>query len=437
MNFRHIALAILMAPTIAGCAPYLPLEGVVIDTTSGKPVPGAFVITTWTMHGGSLVDSSTSCTFDVVKADGQGRYRFPAGLFGGGDQVISAYKAGYDLDISAGFKDGRFPLRPFTGTADQRVQSFTGYRSLMGCSSSKDTFGLLRPMYADIDLELAQFVSKGLISSGQRWSFERALQQLEKFVEEERKQAGETWEPPTPRLFESGEELDKWVQGYYRNPKPVAGRLGAAVTAISEYQRLDQLSPNTALYVGFIAGVLARTPSAAGELVKHLGALLAPEQAILGRGIWYSGLPESPGLLDALGPAMREGERSIDARIFGSAPSGTARRLVDIPLDEGPWVLSALRGQFLATGDDAPILRMISILRPPDEQRWGPEQMLAHSAAGSLVGFAYEHPRVLDICRKQRAIQPQPISQVLASVIAQVEGELKARDESARRRVVR
>ena len=198
MTFRFpAALALLAAPLIASCGPYLPLEGVVIDTSTGKPLSDAFVISQWTTQGGDGVGSRLGCPkVDVVKADGQGRYRFSGGFTSvlyGDYRVVFAYKAGYDPDSSKPFNNELVQMKPFKGTDDERARSFGTFDSLRACRSSEDIVKILTPLYTALDEEAATLVVTPRPFSdpgGFMFSLrqhERAIQIEREFEEEQKK----------------------------------------------------------------------------------------------------------------------------------------------------------------------------------------------------------------------------------------------------------
>ncbi len=70
-------------------------------------------------------------------------------------------------------------------------------------------------------------------------------------------------------------------------------------------------------------------------------------------------------------------------------------------MEQGPWVLDTLWGEFMATGESAPVERIISALQ------WvgikgNPNLLLVGGAANwSLISNAEQHQKVMEICEKQ------------------------------------
>jgi hypothetical protein len=94
----------------------LPVEGIVIDVSTGKPIAGAFVVAQWTSRGADLVGSRSSCPgFEVTRSDGSGRYRLPEGVAGPASmRTVFSFKPGYEWFAKDGkLDDSVMSMRPF------------------------------------------------------------------------------------------------------------------------------------------------------------------------------------------------------------------------------------------------------------------------------------------------------------------------------------
>ena len=79
----------------------------------------------------------------------------------------------------------------------------------------------------------------------------------------------------------------------------------------------------------------------------------------------------------------------------------------------------------MATGDDAPVVRIISAL-PWINVRGDVSRLLVGGAARwSLISNAIQHKTVMATCRKELANQPKEVSEVLREVIAEAEKDMK------------
>lgn len=219
--------------------------------------------------------------------------------------------------------------------------------------------------------------------------------------------------------FASADDVSEWMTWYYTHPEPA--RTGDAILAAS---RLGILKDGVAAppLFGFLAGVLAKEPAFAESLAKQLSTLPASDQPVLVLGIWYSGHPDTKKLIADLArslPSQRVAIRSLT--------KGTPPRLTDISLEEGPWVLDALWGYFMATGDEAPVVRIMAALPWVEVRGNVPKMMIGGAARWSLTANAIQHPRVLEICKAQLPKQEKKVADALAEVVAQAAKDIESR----------
>lgn len=217
------------------------------------------------------------------------------------------------------------------------------------------------------------------------------------------------------------EALGKWVTYFYSHPEP--HRVPEALAAAS---KLDAFRGGKAVppFFGFVAGVLGKEPALAAVLIEQFGDLPESAQPVVILGIWYSGHPDTRALLASIARA-----KPVHASML-EALKGTAPRLVDISLEEGPWVLDALWGHFMATGDDGPVLRIMSALPWVEVRGNIPKLLVGGAAQWSLASNAVQHPRVLQLCKAQLSAQPKDVALVLRKVISMAEEDLSKRDAS-------
>ena len=228
-----------------------------------------------------------------------------------------------------------------------------------------------------------------------------------------------------PAPFASGPELGKWVTYYYLKPEPAR-----AVEAIASASRLGLMKDgkSSPSLIGFLAGVVRKEPAVAREAATRLVSLPKAEQPVLALGLWYSGHPETAKLLAGLARSVPEQKAMYDELSQKAAPP-----LDQIPLEQGPWVLDALWGNFMATGDERPVLRVMSALPWADAQGDKVKALAGGAARWSLTSNAIHHPRVLAICKAQLRKQPKEVSVVLAEIIRNAEQDLKAKEGAERK----
>jgi hypothetical protein len=224
-------------------------------------------------------------------------------------------------------------------------------------------------------------------------------------------------------MFSSREALVQWFTYYYQKPEPA--KVGDAMAEASR-RGLYRGGTNAPPWFGFLAGALAKSPMTAAATVKRLATLPESDQPIAVFGIWYSGLPQTKPLLEQVARDMPAQKGIVEQLSATAAP-----RMIDIPLEQGGWVLDMLWGNFIATGDEAPILRIISAL-PWSQTRGNSARMtVGGSARWSLTANAALHPRVMEICRREVKSQPPEVARVLADVIRNAEDEISRKRRQA------
>ena len=218
--------------------------------------------------------------------------------------------------------------------------------------------------------------------------------------------------------FSDANVLGQWITFYYTKPEPqhVAEALLAA--SAKGFTKEGQKAP---LFIGFTAGIFSKNPKSATALAEQLSSLPEVDQPMLVLGIWYSTYPEAKSLLERLARSMPKQKEMID-HLLANGRIG----LLDLPLEQGPWVLDAMWGNFMATGDRAPVLRIISILPWINVRGDVPRLSIGGSARWSLILNAIQHKPVMAICKKELLSQQKEVGDVLREVIAEAEKDIRA-----------
>ena len=202
------------------------------------------------------------------------------------------------------------------------------------------------------------------------------------------------------------ESVAQWFTHYYEAPQPKL--VSKAILLLSKegvFQKEEAAAPT----FGFLAGVLAKNKAIAPSLIKDLSALPEGEQKILILAIWYSGRPDTKKLLQGLLSTMPQHKSNIE-NLLRTQPV----LLTQISFEQ-TWVLDALWGNFMATGDAEPVKYIMTALPWP----------YGEAARASLAWNAAQHPRVLAICRREVTKQPPEVAKVLKEVIAAAEQNRK------------
>lgn len=217
--------------------------------------------------------------------------------------------------------------------------------------------------------------------------------------------------------FNSQAEFNNWFSNYYQHP--AVEKIVPAICYIDEHNMLDKnhISP----IFGFLAGVFKEEPTKVDQIVAELNELDDDSYLVVILGVWYASIPDSKDRVYA----MLEGRPKLKEklRLFykGEAPD-----IVEIPLEQGPWVLDALWGNFMATGDKEPVVRIMQALPWLDLKDGNIKlNVIAGAARWSLTSNAIQHKRVMEICEQELSKQPLEVQTHLKLILAKVREQTK------------
>jgi hypothetical protein len=153
-----------LAISLSACATInAPIDGVVIDTTTGKPIPGAFVIAQWIHHGSDGFGSRTTCPHvDVVQADASGRYKIPEEPVLGlnVERQVFSYKPGYEWFLKEPYDEKLMTMRPFEGTVQERLDKLLNMTGLE-CGEERHYRDAVLPFYKALQREASLLTPEG------------------------------------------------------------------------------------------------------------------------------------------------------------------------------------------------------------------------------------------------------------------------------------
>lgn len=214
---------------------------------------------------------------------------------------------------------------------------------------------------------------------------------------------------PTFAGFQSQEDISKWLTFYYQTPDPA--RIPEAIEYMSQSGMLNKKNAIAPIF-GFIAGAFKNNPDRVGEWVEMLNSVKEEHLGAVVLGLWYANLPES----QALAYTMLDKHPSLNSE-FAFLREGSPMSVEEIPLEQGPWVLDALWGNFLATGKKEPVERIMAALPWIDIKGNINKLMIGGAARWSLISNAVQHDRVFEFCQTSIATQPQDVIPKLREVL--------------------
>jgi hypothetical protein len=211
--------------------------------------------------------------------------------------------------------------------------------------------------------------------------------------------------------FKSEEEFSKWLTYYYLDPEPE--NVVEAVRYMSESGYLDNGKAYPPIF-GFLAGVFKKNPSKVSSWVNNLSSLNNSSYGVVVLGLWYANLPNSKERVHAILE-----KRPVLKEQFNYLYHGSPMEIKQIPLEQGPWVLDALWGNFMATGNAEPVARIMEALPWLDVKGETHKLLVAGAARWSLTSNAEQHKKVMDICESEIKTQPPAVQDKLKSVITE------------------
>jgi hypothetical protein len=228
---------------------------------------------------------------------------------------------------------------------------------------------------------------------------------------------------PNDRKFESGNDVDKWMQSYYKSPNPELFLAG-----FDEYNRVAKNPGMTPLGITFFSELFKKHPDRVeGWILQVKQWKLSPiAEQTLWSAIKYSGVPNANQILN------RELKSSEGYR------NSIIKETIDIKLTEFwgkvppsmPQDLDALWGRFFATGNK-------SLLNPiADSLEWSPEENEKDVSLGkSLVGIAAEwslaanaktnEDILIFLKDRHKSLKSSKVKNKIASVIEKAENKSK------------
>jgi hypothetical protein len=232
--------------------------------------------------------------------------------------------------------------------------------------------------------------------------------------------------------FSSVERLMDWVSNYRKHKNP--SRVPAAVHAMREFGLFGD-EEKAWFCTGFIAGVLGSNPKDGPGLIPRMFPMPDKEQAVIIRAIAYSGRPDWRELLEKLADRMPLRRPLIDDFLNGSRPT-----LMELPLDHGgsPGIY-ALWGYYVATGQHAPVVRIMEALRWSKNKSdsgfsfrkifsgWGSDPSALDkittggTAKWTLASYAERDRELINLYRAEYQRQPEEVSKPLKDVIEAAE----------------
>jgi hypothetical protein len=241
---------------------------------------------------------------------------------------------------------------------------------------------------------------------------------------------------PPGRALNSTDAILKWINAYRHKPEP--DELPAVVRALSGMQAFKDAESSGA-YIGFIAGVLGSNPDSAEVLIEKMLPIDPADHWVLVRAIAYSGLPDWKEQLATFVDRMPTRRAMTDKYLDGKLPTldqidyrpakpGMFDKIKvslhiekehqqAVALEPTPELIDVLWGYYLATGDYAPIGRVIKLLPLSDDHDNVDNLTTGSAAKFTLASNAVRDTDLLEMLKWSVKSQPKEVAVVLDDVI--------------------
>ena len=237
----------------------------------------------------------------------------------------------------------------------------------------------------------------------------------------------------------------RWINGY--RTKPDLAHVPVAVRTLS---RLDALrdSETSAVYVGFVAGIIGSNPQKADELVEKMLPIKTEDHWFIVRAVAYSGMSNWRDLLYRFANRMPTRQLMIEKYTGGKLPtldsiafekSPTAIDKIkgytasvgnfitghkppeSIRLEASPEVLDTLWGYYFATASYGPVGRIVRML-PWSKDRQNTDKLTVGSMAKyTLASNAAHDSELLAMLRREARHQAEDVQPILNEIIEAVD----------------
>lgn len=210
------------------------------------------------------------------------------------------------------------------------------------------------------------------------------------------------------------DQLEEWMTYYYLHPHP--DEVADALKAISAQGLFDNGDAQAPLS-GFFAEVFKANPTKLEEWVKPYVGI--PNRGILYSALWMANSKESKAALEQLAKGAAPDEAKNLRELIASPPPAVESMAI-----ESPASLDYLWGCFMATGSEAPVLRIIDQFKLADIKGDIAAKAIGGTAKWSVAANARQHEKVLTIVRARAETADPETKAQLQEILARIDAEM-------------
>jgi hypothetical protein len=221
----------------------------------------------------------------------------------------------------------------------------------------------------------------------------------------------------TGTIFNSVQEFDKWVTHYYI--KPESDKIPGAIRFFADSVLFNRVNSRMSV-AAFFSAVFKNNSELVRKTYEDISANSSTNaKTVLLKALWLVNNQESKGLLDKALLDWKSDE--INKQVLDVLTDNPMDILNDPIKDVSQ--LDMLWAIFMATGDSAPIKRIISVLHLVKDGH-GLDIAIGGAAQWSLSSNAVQHEKVYQICQEELSNADGETKNLLQQIIAKSRGAL-------------
>jgi hypothetical protein len=206
-------------------------------------------------------------------------------------------------------------------------------------------------------------------------------------------------------------DLNKWMTYYYLDPQP--DEVEPALRAIKDqglFENRDAQAPLT----GFFAEIFKANPQRIDAWVHPLSG--SANSHVVYSALWIADNAQSRAALEHLAERAPLNDAALIRSLLIRKPPDLASTAIDAAA-----ALDYFWGRFMASGDEAPVLRVVDQVKPIKATDPLNSTLISMAAQWSVTANVKQHRRVREIVSARTLTSPSPASEMLVEILRQAD----------------
>jgi hypothetical protein len=209
------------------------------------------------------------------------------------------------------------------------------------------------------------------------------------------------------------QQLEKWMTYYYLDPRP--DEVPAALEALSAKGFFEKNNVQAPLS-GFFTEVFRSNPDKLNEWIKPF--IGVPNRHILHSSLWMANSKQSKAALEVMARGTTPTEAKRLKGLLSSPPPTIESMSVNSPAS-----LDYLWGCFMASGSEAPVVRVIDKMKLVNIRGDATAMMIGGAAKWSVSANARQHEKVLKIVKARVEAADPETKALLQEIVAAIDAK--------------